>query len=343
MMTAKLTEQSPLMSVVAVRYGFAPAQLRLLTDNPDDGVYGVTQGAGTENEEHFVLKCTKESVRSRSTLQGQVDWINFLAAHGVSVSRALPSPQGELVEQIAVEDGLRSVVCYAQAPGERPEGAALTAEFFQNWGQGIGKIHALTTRYTPPQARGRIAAWHDGIADKRQAIPADQGRVLEKFDALLVYLQTLPTDQQSFGLIHNDQQANNLRLHQGALTVIDFDDCEQNWFISDLATALYFTLWEKPQPNQSNEAFAAFVLDNLLAGYRHERPLDATWIEQIPLFLKLQELWIYSAINQFNQVAQHGRWETLPPKHRALLTRYRQNIEQDIPYIASAYNPWQSS
>lgn len=342
MMTATLTEQQSIVTAVAACYGLAPAQLHLLTDNPADGVYGATQGAGTANEQRFVLKCTRESVRSRSTLQAQVDWVNFLAEHGAPVSRALPSPQGELVEQIAADDALFSVVCYAQAPGERPEGAALTAEFFQNWGQVIGQLHALTTHYTPPQASGQIDAWNVGTAQRRQAIPADQSLALEKFDALLAHLQSLPTDRQSFGLIHNDLQANNLRLHRGALMVIDFDDCEQNWFISDLATALYFTLWEKP-PSQSNEAFAAFVLENLLAGYRRQRPLDATWVEQIPIFLKVQELWIYSAINQFNQIAQHGQGETLPPKHRTLLTRYRQNIEQDIPYLESAYNPWQSA
>ena len=342
-MTTKLTEPQAIMTAVAARYGFAPIQLRLLTDNPADGVYGVTQSAGMENEEHFVLKWTKESVRSRSTLQGQVDWVNFLADHGAPVSRAWPSPQGALVEQLAVDDAVFSVVCYSQAPGERPAGEALTAEFFQNWGQVIGQLHALTTRYTPPQANWHIAAWHEGIANSRQAIPAEQGRVLEKFDALIAHCQSLPTDPGSFGLIHNDLQANNLRLHQGTLTVIDFDDCEYNWFISDLATALYFSLWEKPHPSQSNEEFANFVLKNLFVGYRRQRSLDSIWIEQMPFFLKLQEMWIYIAINEFNQMAQHGQWTTLPPKHRALLTRYRQNIEQDIPYLSSAHNPWQSA
>ncbi len=337
------TEPSPLMTAAAVRYGFAPAQLCLLTDNPDDGVYGVAQGVETEKKQHFVLKCTKESVRSRSALQGQVDWVNFLAAHGAPVSRALPSLQGELVEQITVENALLSVVCYAQAPGERPEGAALTAEFFQNWGQVIGQLHDLTTHYAPCQASRGMPAWHDGVTSSRQAIPADQSRVLDKFDALVAHCQSLPTDPQSFGFIHNDLQANNLRLHRGALTVIDFDDCEQSWFISDLATALYFSLWEKPHPSQRNAAFADFVLENLLTGYRRQRPLDECWVKQIPRFLKLQEMWIYIAINQFNQIAQGGPWMPIPPKHRALLTRYRQNIEQDIPYLESAYNPWQSA
>jgi hypothetical protein len=38
-------------------------------------------------------------------------------------------------------------------------------------------------------------------------------------------------------------------------------------------------------------------------------------------------MWIDSAINQFNPMAQHGQWATLPTKHRALLRCYQQNIE----------------
>jgi amicoumacin kinase len=333
------------VTAVAGRYGLQAAQLQLLTDNPADGVYGIRHAKGieTHNEQKRVLKCTLESARSSSTLQGQVDWINFLADHAAPVCRALPSPRGALVEQIDVNDARLSVVCYAQAPGVRPKGVALTAEFFQRWGQVIGQLHALTTLYIPSQATWCIPAWHEGIAHCRYNIPADQICVLEKFDALVAHLHALPTDKQNFGLVHNDMQVNNLRLQQGALTVFDFDDCVQHWFISDLATALYFTLWDKPQSGQSNEAFAAFVLENLLLGYTRQRPLDAAWIEQIPIFLKLQEMWIYVAINEFNQAISYTSLTAVPPKHRALLTRYKHNIEQDVPYLESAYNPWQST
>jgi Ser/Thr protein kinase RdoA (MazF antagonist) len=326
---------------MAERYGLAPAQLQLLTDNPADGVYGFTRTAGRQKAQRFVLKCTRTSDRSRSTLQAQVEWLNFLADHDAPVCRVLPSPHGELVEQIEVNGTAFSVVCYAHAPGERPGGADWTAEFFQIWGQVIGKLHSLTSQYRPARPTWPIEAWHEGMARSRQAIPVEQTRVLEKFDALLAHFQSLPIDKQSFGLIHHDLQANNLRLHHGALTVIDFDDCLADWFVSDLATALYFTLWENPRPDQNNGAFAAFIMENLLAGYRRERALEAGWIEQIPLFLKRQEMAIYLAIHEFNQAARPGQGATLSAKHQALLTRYRHNIEHDIPYIDAAYNPWQ--
>ena len=338
-----ITHQSTL-DAVAARYGLAPSQLQPLTDNPADGVYGIVSapGATTHGEQNRVLKCTLESARSRSTLQGQVDWINFLADHAAPVCRALPSPRAELVESIDTGDARMSVVCYAEAPGTRPQGADMTPEYFQHWGQVIGQLHALTTRYSPAQTRLRMPAWHEGVEGHRRAIPLDQPGVLDRFDALVAHLHTLPMDKQNFGLIHNDLQANNLRLLRGSLTVFDFDDCMRHWFIGDLATALYFTLWDKPRTSQDTQAFAAMATENLLMGYTRQRPLDAFWIGQIPVFLKLKEMRIYIAIHEFSRKDSGDSLTAIPSKRRSLLQRYRQNIERDVPYFTSAYNPWQS-
>lgn len=48
----------------------------------------------------------------------------------------------------------------------------------------------------------------------------------------------------------------------------------------------------------------------------------------------------YVRVTEYNQVALRDNPEAVPPKHRALLSRYRDNIEQDVPYIESAYFPW---
>jgi Ser/Thr protein kinase RdoA (MazF antagonist) len=333
-MSWNIGEHNLLLNRIAQCYGIEQAQLRCLTDNSDDGVYGFTRQG-----QDFVVKYTLQAVRSFSTLQSQIAWVNFLTAHGVPASRPVPSRQGLLVEQVHIADTLVSVVCYVCVPGDRPEGKTLTAELFQMWGQVLGQIHALSTQYVLPQQHEPIDQWYEGAQRDRRVIPADQRMVLEKFDALIQYFHALPKDQQSYGLIHGDFQANNLRVDQGVLRVFDFDACEFNWFVSDIATSLYFTLWERP-PEQSNAAFGSFVLENILVGYTRERSLGDDWVEQIPIFLKLQEMYIYMAINELNQVADGTNIESLPPKHRDLLSRYRYNIENDVSYIQSAYCPW---
>lgn len=333
-MSLSLLEQQRLLDQLARCYRIEQSQLHCLTDNPDDGVYGFTlQGQA------FVVKAAVSTVRTFATLQSQVDWINFLAAHGAPVSCPIPSPQGVLVEQLSIADTLVSAVCYERMPGERPAVPILTAEQWQRWGQTLGKLHTLSMHYTPASYHEPLDHWHSGASRDRAIIPAEQTLVLEKFDALQQYFHALPTNPHLYGLIHGDMQANNLCLADETFWVIDFDACTYHWFLLDIATSLYFTLWEQPA-EQSNATFAAFVLKNLLAGYAREHALGDEWIERLPFFLKLIEMNSYIAILEYNQAALRSNPETVPPKHRALLSRYRSNIEHDVPYVESAYNPW---
>lgn len=279
------------------------------------------------------------TVRSFATLQSRVHWLHFLAAQGAPVSRPVPSPQGVLVEQVRLENSLVAAVCYERAPGARPAVPRLTAEQWQSWGQTLGKLHALSAIYRPPLHQTPLTQWNANVAQDRATIPAEQTRVLETFDALQQYFQTLPTDPHLYGVIHGDFQANNLCLDHETFWVIDFDNCAYHWFLMDIATSLYYSLWERPA-EQSNATFAAFVLENLWAGYTRESILDMAWVERLPIFLKQTEMNSYITILAYNQAALQSDPTAVPPKHRALLSRYRDNIEQDVPYIASAYNPW---
>src|SRR5215203_6618390 len=48
----------------------------------------------------YILRISHSLRRSESLIEGEVDWINFLAQGGVSVARAIPSLTGKLVESI---------------------------------------------------------------------------------------------------------------------------------------------------------------------------------------------------------------------------------------------------
>ena len=337
---------------VAARYDIEADPLRLLTNNPDNVVYCfVRQG------QKFVLKCTPAAAHRNIPLDRQVAWINFLAEQGAAVCRAIPSPHGHLIEHIQVAGQTTWAVCYEYAAGERPAGTMLTAEFFQTWGRLMGQIHRLTIGYTAMSMRAPMRADRDHWTADNQALYAellaDQPGVRSRFEALLTWCRTLPSDASAFGLVHNDLQLNNVHLDRGdhvdrrasdarhTLTAFDFDNCEHNWFASDIATALYFTMWEQ-HPGHSNAGFAGWMLEHFLEGYARERPLEPFWIEQIPMFLKMQEMRVYLIISQQYRDTFKPEPDALQLKLRALLDRYRQNIEQGIPYIESAYNPWRS-
>jgi Ser/Thr protein kinase RdoA (MazF antagonist) len=233
------------------------------------------------------------------------------------------------------------VVAYERALGHRPEGSELDATLFHRWGAVMGKMHRLARHYRSVRPSMPIPSWDVSEQLDRAQIPAEQVKVQEKWDTLMQQLHTLPRDGDAYGLIHGDLQANNIVVADDRLTVIDFAACEESWFVRDIAIALYFYLWE-PHPAQDNRSFASSFLDHLLDGYTSEHALSAFWLNQIPTFLKLQELQIYVAIAEYSELAQGRTMETIPNKYRRLLTRYQYNIEHDIPYLESAHNPWSS-
>lgn len=66
----------------------------------------------------FILRIGHSERRSPNLIRGEVDWINYLAAGGASVAKAILSANGNLVE--AVEDGQGGeflCAAFVHAPG----------------------------------------------------------------------------------------------------------------------------------------------------------------------------------------------------------------------------------
>jgi Ser/Thr protein kinase RdoA (MazF antagonist) len=329
-----MKEKDRILEQVSKCCGINKTQLRCLTDNPLDDVYGFNRDG-----QDFVVKFTLEASRSFGSVMDQIGWVNFLTTHGVPAARPVTWANGEFVQRLPADDDFASLVSYEFVQGVRPDCSTGTSELFQLWGRLLGRIHAQSEAYSLSQESKSIAQWHEILSQHRRAIPADQLVVIEKLDALEAFFRTLSTDSKSYGLIHGDFQANNLRLDGEILRVFDFDSCEHNWFAKDVATSLFYSLWERPI-GQTNEEFGSFFLENVLMGYATEHSIGADWLESIPVFLKLEEMHVYAAINDQFKTVLRPDLEGLPATHRALLTQYRHNIERDVPYIDSAYCPW---
>ena len=108
----------------------------------------------------YILRIAHSFRRSESLVLGEVDWINFLAEGGVSVSRAIFSKGGKLVE--AIEDqqgGTFLVTAFVKAQGQAPWDL-WTPKLYKTYGQLIGRIHTLSKHYQPTWKRPN---WEDNI------------------------------------------------------------------------------------------------------------------------------------------------------------------------------------
>jgi Ser/Thr protein kinase RdoA (MazF antagonist) len=273
------------------RYGIAPGQIRLL-DGFESFIYEFQRGG-----EATILRIGHSLRRSVPLICGEVDWINYLAAGGASVARAVPSARGNLVERL--EDGRGGhflATAFVKAQGKAPRRSDWTPPWVEAYGALLGRIHRLSRGYEPPDPAWKRPAWDaPAMLEVERQLPADDVVVLERYRALIAHLGHLPRTPASYGLIHQDAHGGNLRVDgSGRITLFDFDDCVYSWYANDVAIVLFYAaMWD-----EDTTAFSRWFMRPFLRGYRREADLDPAWLAEIPYFLKLREIDLYAVIHR---------------------------------------------
>lgn len=169
---------------------------------------------------------------SEPLIQGEVDWINYLAGFGgVSVAKAVLSTNHRLVE--AIDDGQGGhflATAFVKASGQSPWDS-WTPPLYTTYGRLLGAMHALTQHYQPTghcaDRHGTMRAWtlSAGI------LPSSETVAKEKYQALCAHLHTLPKDNTCLWLTSTEDAhgSNFLVDAAGQITLFDFDDCVYSW------------------------------------------------------------------------------------------------------------------
>lgn len=272
------------------RYGIASDQIRPL-DAFESFIYEFERGPSAS-----ILRIAHSIRRSEALIQGEVDWLNHLAAGGVSVARAIRSEAGRLVE--AIEDGKGGqflVTAFVKAQGQ-PPWQLWTPTLYKTYGRLLGSMHALASRYQPAEMAWKRPEWDDDSMEfVERFLPASEVVAKEKYRALCAHLHTLPKEASTYGLIHQDAHGSNFLVDEsGAITLFDFDDCCYSWFVNDIAIALFYHVIDARDPS----ALTGEFLIHFLEGYQQAHPLDSKWLKEIPHFLKAREIELYAVIHR---------------------------------------------
>ena len=244
----------------------------------------------------YILRIGHSLRRTEAMIQAEVDWINYLATGGVSVSQAIRSESGKLVELIDDGQGGQFLVTAFEKAQGQPLHELWTPTLYTAFGHLLGSMHALSEQYQPSQPSWRRPAWDDEIMDfVALYLPPSERVAKQKYQALSDHLRTLPTDSGCYGLVHFDVHGGNLMLDDaGRLTLFDFDECTYSWYANDIAIALFAMAMEAPDV----PAFTQKFMSHFLRGYRMAYPLDRCWLREIPVFLKMVEIFMYAVIHR---------------------------------------------
>jgi Ser/Thr protein kinase RdoA (MazF antagonist) len=138
-------------------------------------------------------------------------------------------------------------------------------------------------------AEARWGRWQDGIG-----VGPAECQVLARLDsALKRRLAAFGTGPERFGLVHADTRLANLLVHDGAVSVIDFDDSGFSWYLYDLGTSVSFFEHEPSVPG---------LIDSWLTGYRAAATLTSEDEAEIWTFVLFRRLLLVAWIGSHRRV-----------------------------------------
>ena len=268
-----------------------------------------------DGESKYVLRVSALGDRREEDYLAETEFIRYLAEHGAPVADVLPSANGKLVERYENHGQVSysSLFVYAKGMlisdnGYRYRDGAPLSEYFYNTGKALGKIHRLSKTYQPLHRR-------ESYFDKynmdyiHRLIPDDYAELKQAISRRLEQFQALPRDRASFGLVHFDFSDGNyhIDMETGNLTVFDFDNCMECWYMFDLANLWTHGVgWYQFEPDAARrmEGMKQYF-HTVLEGYRSETDVSDALLARLPLFIDM--VLIENIVDAFECSAREGK------------------------------------
>lgn len=281
----------------------------------------------------YILRFTPSSLRTSEQVEGELEWILYLSDNGVAVSRPIYSAQGRLFEIVHSGSSIFIVTSFEKAPGKRsnyPE-CLNDVNLFENCGRVTGQMHRLTKTFKPVNRRHE---WHQNyyLMNAANYIPPAQALVLESCKSLISSLMNLRQDKEAYVLIHGDINVGNFMVNHNLITLFDFDECQYSWYVEDIAIQLYYMVYVYGDDNiQERKLQCQLFMEHFMKGYLQESHISDYWLKQIPSFLRLREIIVYTGMYRSFDMSNLNDWT------KDFLSQSKARIENGISIIEGIF------
>jgi Ser/Thr protein kinase RdoA (MazF antagonist) len=273
---------SPLADQAAVLWTREPVSPRYLRTSANV-VFTFTHAGRS-----YVLRLTDAHERTQAMLQGEVDYINHLALHGVPVARPIRSLAGLEVERVQTPLGTFHAVVFDFIKGTQYDIEELEQTQFAQWGHALGQLHRAAQSYRGP---GR-ATWQERLTALEHDLPPNEQAARKLLARVAAQVEQFAADEQSFGLLHGDFELDNLIWTEQTIGIVDFDESTWGWFVADIAFALRDLFGD----SAGNIDWESADLRTFLDGYRSANAVSADTLAHLPVFLDMHNLYMFAKL-----------------------------------------------
>ncbi len=240
----------------------------------------------------WALRVHREGYHSNAAIASELAWCVALRNDaGVLTPQPIAGRDGALIQSVAhpLLPRPRNVVLFAWETGAEPqqndvagfeilgETAALMHHHVRNWQRPPGFERHTWDFETSLGDRPHWGRWRDGMG----LTPEIEQLFARTVETIRRRLGRFGMASDRFNLVHGDMRLANLLMDNGAVKVIDFDDCGFSWLMYDCATTVSFFEHEPGVPE---------LLDAWVRGYRRITDLPAADAAEIPTFVMLRRL-----------------------------------------------------
>ena len=253
-----------------------------------------------------VLRVHRLGYHTEQEIASELAWMDALRAEaGVRTPRVLTAADGRRVVTVRERGGAAERYCvrFEFLPGTEPGSEQAASAHFAELGEITARMHRHAREWSRPAwftrfhwdyaaALGRQARWgrwQDGIG-----VGPSERQILSRLDDVLrARLRAFGSGPGRYGLVHADTRLANLLVHDGSVSVIDFDDSGFSWYLYDLGTAVSFFEHEPRVPA---------LVDSWLEGYRRAGQLSAEDQAEIWTFIMFRRLLLVAWIGSHRAV-----------------------------------------
>ncbi|WP_342551369.1 phosphotransferase [Paenibacillus sp. FSL R7-0652] len=283
----------------------------------------------------YILRLTHSSHRTIDSVCGEVEWVQYLHNHGLSVSKPVPSVQNSLAEVLHMKDFYFTAVSFEKAPGQKifyPE-CMNNDTLAEKCGEITGQLHQLSRSFEPSSEAYTRHDWtkNSYLSTMKKFIPADQVNVFESAERLIRQIHTLKKGT-AYGLIHGDINVGNFLIDEKCLTLFDFDECQYSWYIEDIAIQIFYMVYVVLDDSiQERNMQARRFLKHFLKGYERYSKVHEESLRQLHLFLRLREFIVYVGMYRSFDLEHLDDWTV------TYLSESRERLEKGIPIVDELY------
>lgn len=255
----------------------------------------------------------------------EVAYTNFLCKEGLAVSPTISSLNRNVVEKITLGDKEVLTVLYKSAHGIHLPRDRWNADVLKELGRQIGRLHRYSRKFEEMYPVKYINDWHENEEYALlKYIPKEENAIRDIALDVLSTIKGLPKTRSNYGLLHGDLWLDNILVnHDSQLAMVDFQDCEKNYYIFDLAVPIYSAIEYSFVGGGNIVDYGREITKAILEGYQEEHDLPPEILEQLPLFIKLKEVFEYSLMHMY--------WnkEKLTEEQIRIMNHFRMRIERN--------------